>query len=384
MKLLESILQNIGLSDVLSGVLSFFIYETLKITVLLFVAIFIFSLLRTFFGNSEFAKKIESKGKWIAYIGMALLGIVSPFCSCSTIPAFITFIAAGMPLGPAITYLITSPLIQESSFILLLSEFGIEITIIYVFVGVTTGIIAGLLASKFDIKKLIEKDLLDKRDNGEEVEVSGCGCKASEEPQKKEGSECYPSTGLFETEICCSTEVEVEPVALFNTGDCCSTDKKEMSSCCSTEKKDRKIQSRIKFAIGEAKDILRTTFKYVLIGIGVGAFIHGYAPEVFIKAILGTGNSFSPIIATLAGIPLYADDVSLIPIAKVLVDKGAGLGTSIAFLMSASVVSIPSFVLLRRALKKSAIVKLVIFLSIAIIVIGYGFNFIYPYIEIPV
>ncbi len=378
-----------GMHEKAADVVSYFVFETAKILVLLFVAIFIFSLLRTFLISDKFIEKLKGRSRIILYIGMAALGAISPFCSCSAIPAFITFLAAGIPIGPAFAYLITAPLIQEASFILLLEGFGVPITAIYVVLGMSVGILSGFLIEKFDEKKIIVSDILIKRNrkmNGEEIET-GCGCKS--EPKKETGCGCK-SEPKQETSCGCNTEPKVE------TGCGCKPEPKQETSCgckpepktengCGCDKESKNItdpkSNPVKYAFNEAKGIIKSTYLYVLIGIGIGAFIHGLVPADFIEKYLGRDNLFSPILATIVGIPIYADEVSLIPVAKTLVqEKGAGLGTAISFLMAAAVVSIPSFALLSRVLKKKAIVYLVMFLTVCIILIGYFFNAISPYV----
>ena len=309
---------SLGLSTVLADIFAFFLFEVAKLSIILSISIFIFSLLRFKFANTSFVQRVQKYPIIFMYLGMAFLGFVSPFCSCSTIPAFITFISAGLPLGPAFTYLVTSPLIQETSFILLITQFGINVTAVYVAVGLVLGISAGLLLSRTDERKVLQDDVALARSGCCVIDENSCGC-GEEEPE-----------------------------------------------------------TMVAYAWGESKAILQTTYKYILIGIGIGAVIHGAVPTSVISSILGSSNAFAPIMATIAGIPMYADDVSLIPIAKSLVDKGAGLGTSIAFLMSVSVVSLPSFILLKRVLKTKALIGLVAFLTIAIILIGYMYNFMFP------
>ncbi|MFI3229993.1 MAG: permease, partial [bacterium] len=163
---------------------------------------------------------------------------------------------------------------------------------------------------------------------------------------------------------------------------CCGDSNKEetSTSCCGGDSScDNNIEaSNLKRAFNSSIETLKSMFKYIVMGIGVGAFVHGFVPEEVIQSLLGEGNPIAPIMATLVGIPIYADDVALIPIAKTLVDGGAGLGTALAFVMSSSVVSIPSFIMLGSVLKKQTLVKLAIYLSIAIIIIGYIFNFVAP------
>ena len=343
---------DMGFNSSISKVISFFIFETAYLSILLGIGIFIFTFIRVKFLNDDLVQKLETKPKVVVYLGMALLGIISPFCSCSTIPVFVSFVALGVPTGGLFIYLITSPLVQETSIILLLAEFGFSVTILYIVFGVTSGMIVGVLLSKTKDSELFTSEVLEKR------------------KQKNLSSENE------ETCDCSSMNKDSDDT-------CCSSTNKECGDSCCSESIASTIDPRknpVAYARTEAFQTLRNTYKYILIGIGFGSLIYGVVPPSAIENLLGANNNLAPILATLVGIPIYADDVALIPVAKTLIDSGAGLGTALSFVMSSAVVSLPSFIMLAGVLKKKTLIKLAVILTIAIIIIGYTFNILQPYI----
>ncbi len=358
---------NWGFSDSVSRVVSFFLFEIMYLSTILMIGLTVFTFIRVRFLGNDFAEKLQKKPKWLVYLGMALLGIISPFCSCSTIPVFVSFSALGVPTGALFVFLITSPMVQEASLILLLTEFGIPVAIVYVLLGVLAGMIVGTIISRAKDSDLFNESVLAKRENRQsKVQPITVFCCDNVKPSI---SSC-----------CGDTETSTQ------TTSCCDdTEGSTVSSCCgsddghSTREIDPK-RNPLKYSMNEAVAIMKRTFKFIVIGIAVGSFIYGLVPEELIQNLLGTSNTIAPVLATLVGIPIYADDVALIPIAKTLVDAGAGLGTALAFVMSSAVVSIPSFIMLGAALKKKTLVKLAASLSILIIIIGYIFNFISPFI----
>ena len=327
---------SIGVANSLSKVLSFFIFETIYLSVLLTTGIFIFTFIRVKFLNDDLVRKLETKPKVVVYLGMALLGIISPFCSCSTIPVFVSFSALGVPTGALFVYLFVSPLVQETSIILLLAEFGIPVTLLYITFGVLSGIIIGILLSRAKDKDLFTSAVLEKRQTTQLAQEDCCGCCS----EKTTSAPC-----------CEKNAVVIDP-----------------------------SKNPIVFARREALQTLKSTYKYILVGIALGSIIHGLIPPSIIENLLGTSNGIAPIIATLIGIPIYADDVAMIPIAKTLIDSGAGLGTSLSFVMSSAVVSLPSFIMLASVLRKKTIIKLIVILITTIILIGYIFNWLQPYV----
>ncbi len=333
-----------GLNEGASKVISFFLFEIVYLSTILMLGLTVFTFIRVRFLGEDFAEKLQKKPKWLVYLGMALLGVVSPFCSCSTIPVFVSFAALGVPTGALFVFLITSPMVQEASLILLLTEFGIPVAAIYIVLGVLAGIIVGTIISRAKDSELFNESVLEQREH-REAKQSNC-CSESQT-----------------TSSCCDEG--------HATSSCCSESSAEVS--------DPK-KNPLKYSFNEAVAIMKRTFKYIVVGIAVGSFIYGLVPHELIQNLLGTSNTIAPILATGVGIPIYADDVALIPIAKTLVDAGAGLGTALAFVMSSAVVSIPSFIMLGAALKKKTLIKLAIYLSVLIIVIGYTFNFIAPFV----
>lgn len=285
----------------------FFIYDMIKIIVLLSVLIFIISYIQSFF-PPERTKKILSRIHGIpANILSALLGTVTPFCSCSSIPIFIGFTNAGLPLGVTFSFLISSPLVDLGALILLMSVFGAKIAIAYVIVGLVLAVVCGTLIEKLKLEKYVEQ---------------------------------YIHTG---------TSVDIESPELT--------------------RKDR---------LNYAKDQMAATVKkvwlYVLIGVGIGATIHNWIPAEVIQNILGVNNPFSVLIATVVGIPMYADIFGTIPIAEALFAKGVGVGTILSFMMAVTALSLPSIIMLRKAVKPKLLATFVGIVAIGITIIGYAFN----------
>lgn len=297
----ESIWGKIG------GSLQFFMYDSIKIIVLLSVLIFIFSYIESKF-TPEKTKRILSKLKGVkgATLG-ALLGTVTPFCSCSSIPIFISFVKAGLPMEVTFSFLISSPFVDLASTVLLASMFGWKVDIVYVVVGVLLAILGGMLIGKLKLEKYIQ-DYIYNMKVGETQEV---------EPTKKE---------------------------------------------------------RIQYAKGQVKNIFVKVWKYVLLGIGIGAFIHNWIPQTIVETLLGSGNIFAPILAAIIGIPMYADIFGTMPIAEALVLKGTGIGTVLTFMMGVTALSIPSIIMLKQAMKPKLLGIFVGIISVGIIIIGYVFN----------
>jgi len=291
--------------------LAFFIYDVVKIMILLSVLIFISSYIQSFF-SPERTRRIIGKFKGVrANIVGALLGTVTPFCSCSSIPIFIGFTKAGLPIGVTFSFLISSPLVDLASVILLASIFNWRIAIAYVVVGLIIAIVGGTLISLFKMEKYVESFVLDR-------------------------------TGLQNT-------VDVPEYVMT---------KKE----------------RIGYAIEQVKEVIKKVWIYILIGVGIGAIIHGVIPESFITAVLGENNTFSVIIATLVGIPMYADIFGTLPIAEALVLKGVGIGTVLAFMMAVTALSLPSIIMLKKVVKTKLLLTFVGIVTAGIIFMGYLFN----------
>ncbi|MGL4798375.1 MAG: permease [Cellulosilyticaceae bacterium] len=293
----------------IGGSIHFFIYDTIKIFILLGALIFMISYIQSYF-PPERTKQILGKFKGLSgNIMGALLGTVTPFCSCSSIPLFIGFTQAGLPIGVSFSFLVSSPLVDLASVLLLASIFNWRIALVYVAVGILLAVISGTLISKMKLEKYVEPFVFE--------HVEG--------------------------------RVDITLPTLT--------------------KKDRLIYSK-----DQVKEIVRRVWKYVLIGVGIGALIHNWIPQDVITAILGQENAFSVILATLVGVPMYADIFGTIPIAEALLYKGVGLGTVLAFMMAVTALSLPSLIMLKNVMKPKLLAIFVSLVVVGIILIGYGFN----------
>lgn len=289
------------------GSIQFFIYDTIKIFILLSVLIFIISYIQSYF-PPERTKKILGRFKGIsANILSALLGTVTPFCSCSSIPLFIGFTSAGLPVGVTFSFLISSPLVDLGSLILLMSIFGTKIAIAYVVVGLILAVVGGTLIEKFGMGKYVE----------DFIKTAGT--------------------------------IDIESPELT--------------------KKERLI-----YAYEQVQATVKKVFWYVIVGVGIGALIHNWIPTDVIQKILGENNPFSVIIATAVGIPMYADIFGTIPIAEALFAKGVGIGTILSFMMGVTALSLPSMIMLRKAVKPKLLSVFIGIVAIGIVLIGYFFN----------
>lgn len=281
--LIGQLLNAIGLdtSGKLGGSIQFFIYDVIKIVFLLCVLIFIISYIQSFF-PPERTKKILGKFHGIgANIIAALLGTVTPFCSCSSIPLFIGFTSAGLPLGVTFSFLISSPMVDLGSLVLLMSIFGAKVAVIYVVFGLVIAVAGGTLIEKLHLENQVEDFIR----NAKQIDI----------PQE-----------------------------------------------------ELTIKDRVKYAWEQVAETLKKVFPYILVGVGIGAFIHNWIPEEFIVKFLGTGNPFGVIIATIAGVPMYADIFGCIPIAEALLAKGARLGVVLSFMMGVTTLSLPSIIMLKK------------------------------------
>ncbi len=289
------------------GSVQFFLYDVVKITVLLCTLIFIISYIQSYF-PPERSKKILGRFHGIgANCIAALLGTVTPFCSCSSIPLFIGFTSAGLPLGVTFSFLISSPMVDLGSLVLLMSIFGTKVAVVYVVVGLIIAVTGGTLIEKFKMEQYVEEFI--RNASGADID--------------------FPTL----------------------------------------TQKERMIY---------AKDQVAATFKkvfpYILVGVGIGAVIHNWIPEHWIEAVLGSSNPFGVILATLIGIPMYADIFGTIPVAEALLFKGAQLGTILSFMMAVTTLSLPSMIMLRKAVKPKLLGVFIGICAIGIIVVGYLFN----------
>ncbi len=300
-------LMGLDLNSKIGSGIQFFIYDTLKISILLMFLIFIISYIQTYF-PPERTKQILSKynGIW-GNILSALLGTVTPFCSCSSIPIFIGFTNAGLPLGMTFSFLISSPLVDLGSLVLLTSIFGFKIAVAYVIVGLVIAVAGGTVIGKLKLENHLEPKLFGKAEK------------------------------------------------LDNT----SYDSRK---------------KRCKFALSEAWETWKYVIKFILIGVAVGAVIHNWIPDNIIETILGNKNPFSVIIASLVGIPMYADIFGTIPIAEALYFKGVCIGTVLSFMMSVTALSLPSMIMLRKVVKPKLLGIFIGIVTLGIIIMGYLFN----------
>lgn len=289
------------------GSIQFFIYDVIKITILLCTLIFIISYIQSYF-PPERSKRILGRFHGIgANIIAALLGTVTPFCSCSSIPLFIGFTSAGLPLGVTFSFLISSPMVDLGSLVLLMSIFGAKIAIWYVVLGLVIAVAGGTLIEKLHMEQYVEEFIRN------------------------------------------ASSVDLESPTLT--------------------KRDRVI-----FAKDQVVSTFKKVFPYILIGVGIGAVIHNWIPESWIQAILGSNNPFGVFLAVLVGVPMYADIFGTIPVAEALLAKGAQLGTILSFMMAVTTLSLPSIIMLRKAVKPKLLALFITICSVGIILVGYLFN----------
>lgn len=308
-ELIAILLTSVGI-DINSNIgasIQFFIYDVIKITVLLCVLIFMISYIQSYF-PPERSKKILGRFLGIkANIISALLGTVTPFCSCSSIPLFIGFTSAGLPLGVTFSFLISSPMVDLGSLVLLMSIFGIKIAVAYVIVGLIIAVIGGIVIEKMHMEKYVEAFIM----KSSHVDIS--------------------SPDLNKTE-------------------------------------------RLQYAKEQVIETFKKVFPYILIGVGIGAIIHNWIPEAWIEGILGGNNPFGVILATIVGIPMYADIFGTIPVAEALLAKGALLGTVLAFMMAVTTLSLPSLIMLKKAVKPKLLALFIAICTLGIMIVGYLFN----------
>ena len=307
--LIGNVLTNLGIDITgrVGGSIQFFIYDTIKIFILLSILIFIISYIQSHFPPERTKKILGRFDGIVANTISALLGTVTPFCSCSSIPLFIGFSSAGLPVGVTFSFLISSPLVDLGSLILLMSIFGTKIAVAYVIVGLILAVAGGTLIEKLGMEKYVE----------EFIKIAG--------------------------------SVDIESPELT--------------------KKDRII-----YAWEQVQSTVKKVFWYVLIGVGIGALIHNWIPTDVIQNILGQKNPFSVILASMVGIPMYADIFGTIPIAEALFAKGVGLGTVLSFMMGVTALSLPSMIMLRKAVKPKLLATFIGIVAVGIIIIGYFFN----------
>ncbi|VGO17385.1 Putative two-component membrane permease complex subunit SMU_747c [Pontiella desulfatans] len=288
----------------------FFFYDTVKILILLSVMIFLISYLRTFFQPQKTKALLEKIHGPKAHVAASLMGIITPFCSCSSVPIFIGFIEAGIPLGVTFSFLVTSPIVNEAAFAVLWAAFGWKVAFTYAGMGVVIGVVSGMIIGRFKPEGHLEEEVF----NGE---------------------------GFNKT------------------------------------KPDMTQKERLAYAGEHVREIIKKVWIYLLVGIAIGAAIHGWAPEEILAKYAGSDNPLSVVIAVLCGVPLYANALGTIPIAEALIGKGVGLGTALAFMMAVTALSVPEMVLLRKVMKPRLIAIFVATASIGILIVGWMFNLLF-------
>lgn len=303
------VLSSLGLdiTSRLGGSIHFFIYDVLKITILLCSLIYVISYIQSYF-PPERSKNIMGRFSGIgANCIAALLGTVTPFCSCSSIPLFIGFTSTGLPLGVTFSFLISSPMVDLGSLILLMSIFGTKVAVVYVVVGLLIAVIGGTLIEKMHMDDQVEDFIR----NGSTVDIDS------------------PVPSQIE---------------------------------------------RLTFAKEQVVSTFKKVFPYIIVGVGIGAIIHNWIPSSWVEGVLGSDNPFSVILATIIGVPIYADIFGTIPVAEALFYKGAQIGTILAFMMAVTTLSLPSIIMLRKAVKPKMLAVFVMICTVGIVIVGYLFN----------
>lgn len=303
----------VNITSRLGGSVQFFVYDVIKITILLCVLIFVISYIQSYFPPERSRSILSHYDGIVANMISALLGTVTPFCSCSSIPLFMGFTSAGLPVGVTFSFLISSPMVDLGSLVLLMSIFGSKIAIVYVILGLVIAVVGGIIIEKL-------------------------------------GMDAYVEDFVKNAHM---------PVI----------DNEKLT-----------YKDRVDFAKEQVTDTFKKVFPYIIVGVGIGAVIHNWIPESWVTAILGSRNPFGVILATLIGIPMYADIFGSIPVAEALLDKGAQLGTVLSFMMAVTTLSLPSLIMLKKAIKPRLLVTFIIICTIGIILIGYLFNLLQHFI----
>lgn len=308
--LIGNLLSALGLSTgtVPGGALQFFIYDTIKIFILLSVLIFGISYIQSYF-PPERTKQILGRFHGIGANSVAaLLGTVTPFCSCSSIPIFMGFTSAGLPVGVTFSFLISSPMVDLGSLVLLMSIFGARVAVVYVIFGLIIAVIGGSLLENLGMERYVEDFIK----NAPHIEVEG---------------------------------------------------------------QQLTRRDRVRFARAQLAGTIKKVAPYIFIGVGIGALIHNVVPQEWVEGILGSNNPFAVILATVVGVPMYADIFGTIPVAESLLFKGAGLGTILSFMMAVTTLSLPSMIMLKKAVKPQLLAVFIGICTVGIVLVGYFFNF---------
>ena len=294
----------------LANAVDFFVFDTIKIILLLVVIIFTVSLIRSFLPPEKIRKILSQEKKYFGNVLAALLGIITPFCTCSAIPLFLGFLEAGVPLGTTFSFLVASPMINEVALVLLLGMFGWKIALIYIISGLVISIVSGIIIGELKVENLVE-DFAHKNGSNGQLEL----------PKMK-------------------------------------------------------WKERVKYAKNYTFDIINNVWPYIIIGVGLGAWIHGYVPTDFLAQYAGAGKWYAVPLAVLIGIPLYSNAAGIIPLVGVLTEKGVSIGTSLAFMMAVTGLSLPEFMILKKVMKIKLILIFASVVGAGIIFTGYLFNWI--------
>jgi uncharacterized membrane protein YraQ (UPF0718 family) len=308
--LVERLLRLLGVNPAtrIGGSIQFFIYDVIKITILLCVLIFLISLIQSFFPPERSRKILGNFHGLFANIIGALLGTVTPFCSCSSIPIFIGFTNAGLSLGVTFSFLISSPMVDLGSLVLLMSIFGLKIAVVYVVLGLVIAVVGGTIIEKMHMEDQIEDFI------------------------------------------------------------------RNANSTVNIDAPDLTFKERLTYAKDQVVFTFKKVFPYILIGVAIGAFIHNWIPEAWVESILGRNNPFGVVLATIVGVPMYADIFGTIPVAEALLSKGALLGSILSFMMAVTTLSLPSLIMLKKAIKIKLFSLFIFICVVGIIVVGYLFN----------
>ena len=313
--LIGNLLSALGLdtSSHIGGSIHFFLYDVIKVTALLVILIFVISYIQSYF-PPERSKKILGRFHGLgANLMAALLGTVTPFCSCSSIPLFMGFTSAGLPLGVTFSFLISSPMVDLGSLMLLTGIFGGKIAIVYVLLGLVVAVLGGTVIEKLHMENEVEEF------------------------------------------IRMAPRVDLESPSLT-------------------------VRDRVTYAKEQVLSTLKKVFPYILLGVAIGALIHNWIPRKWVESILGSRNSFGVVLAVLVGVPMYADIFGTVPVAEALLAKGAQLGTILSFMMAVTTLSLTSMIMLKKAIKTKLLGIFIAICTVGIIIVGYFFNFLQPYI----
>jgi len=290
----------------------FFLFEMPKVLLLLVLIIFLVGIIRSYFSPEQTRKILEGKSTFTGNVLASMLGIVTPFCSCSAIPLFLGFVESGVPLGVTFSFLIAAPMINEVAVILLFGMFGFRVALIYIITGLVIAITAGYIIGKLKLEHWVQDWVY---------------------------------------------ESKVEDIG--------------------NDEEKKTVSDRIIFGVNAVKEIVGKVWIYVAIGIAVGAFVHGYVPQHFMIALMGKSAWYSVPLSVLIGVPLYSNAAGIVPIVSVLIEKGASLGTSLAFMMAVIGLSLPEMIILKKVLKLPLILTFVAVVASGIMIVGYLFNFIF-------